>query len=82
MIHNLAGGPTQPQGPISCSSDDKVPLSKGELTRIKKKRKKDEPIAPEDEPNYVKKVEKERKAEAHRKEQMTAGETHQESEKN
>jgi len=45
---------------MSSSAGD-TPLSKGELTRIKNRRKKNKtPIGPDDEPGYVAKVEKER----------------------
>lgn len=59
---NYAGAPLQPIKPVSSSPGD-APLSKGELTRKKNKREKNkEPIAPEDEPRYVAKVQKQREA--------------------
>ena len=60
MGFNYAGAPKQPITPISSSAGN-APLSKGELTRLKKNKEKNKgAIAPEDEPGYVAKVKKER----------------------
>jgi len=62
MIINIrTGAPVSPTNPITVSAGN-APLTHGELSRLKKRRKKDQPIGPEDEPLYMAKVQKERKA--------------------
>ncbi len=59
---NYAGERPSPFEKPSFSTDDRVPLSKGELKKNKPKKKNLESIAPT--PRYEKKVKQERQAEA------------------
>ena len=47
---------------LSCRTQDRVPLNREEARKVKKRRKQSQALGPKDEPGYVKKVEKEKKA--------------------
>jgi hypothetical protein len=52
---------------ISCTTQDRIPLSKKEAAKAKRRLKEKKALGPEDEPGYAAKVKKERKAAAEKK---------------
>jgi len=54
---------------LSCKTQDRIPLNKQEATKVKKRKKNQSALGPEDEPKYMKKVKKERAKEAQKEEQ-------------